>query len=163
MKRGLYRLWLVVRSSVVGVDRMRIHGVGTHIVECIQLRRMIEQHEEKFLNFVFTDREIRFCQSRRQATEWFAAIWAAKEAVLQTFGSGHAKDQPWLEIEIDSSGQGHEVKLLGGCAELIRARGITEFQLALSFCRSYATAYVIAVGEDSTPSKPQSNEGSSPV
>lgn len=125
---------------------MRIHGVGTHIVECIQLRRMIEQHEEKFLNFVFTDQEIRFCQSRRQATEWFAAFWAAKEAVLQTLGSGHAKDQPWLEIEIDSPAKGrYATKLVGGCAELMWAQGITEFQIAMSFCRSYATAYVIAI------------------
>jgi holo-[acyl-carrier protein] synthase len=124
---------------------MRIQGVGTHIVECIQLRRMIERHGEGFLNFVFTDKEIRFCQGRRAVTEWFSSFWATKTALLQTLGLGRGKDQPWLEIEIDSPLKGsYSVELTGGCKELMQQRGINQFQIAMSHSRVYATAFVIA-------------------
>lgn len=37
---------------------MDILGIGTDIVECLRVRRMIEQHGELFLTRVFTDREL---------------------------------------------------------------------------------------------------------
>jgi holo-[acyl-carrier protein] synthase len=138
---SLPRRIIVSRKRLI----MRIHGIGTHIVECIQLRRMIEQHGENFLNFVFTEKEIRFCQSRRAATEWFSSFWAAKEAILQCLGIGAARDQRWLEMEIDSpAGGGYSVQLSGGCRDRMQERNINEFQIAMSFSRAYATAFVIA-------------------
>ena len=41
---------------------MEIVGIGTDIVECLRIGRMIEQHGELFLSRVYTDREIRYCQ-----------------------------------------------------------------------------------------------------
>ena len=53
---------------------MEIVGIGTDIVECLRIGRMIEQHGELFLLRVFTEREIRYCQARQRATEHFAAL-----------------------------------------------------------------------------------------
>ena len=52
---------------------------------------MVENHGELFLRRVYTDREIRFCQSRRHAIEHFAGLWAAKEAILKALGSGWSR------------------------------------------------------------------------
>ena len=67
---------------------MDIVGIGTDIVECLRIGRMIEQHGELFLTRVYTEREIRYCQERKRAVEHFAGRWAAKEAVLKALGVG---------------------------------------------------------------------------
>ena len=48
---------------------MDIVGIGSDIVECLRIGRMIEMHGELFLTRVYTDREIRYCQAllRRRA------------------------------------------------------------------------------------------------
>ena len=69
---------------------MDIVGIGTDIVECLRIGRMIEQHGELFLTRIFTEREIRYCQERKRAMEHFAGRWAAKEAVLKALGVGLA-------------------------------------------------------------------------
>jgi holo-[acyl-carrier protein] synthase len=130
---------------------MEIIAIGTHIVECIRIRRMIEKHGEDFLRHVFTEREIRFCQSRRQAGEYFAAYWASKEAILQCLGILNPKRQPWQELEIDHTIDGqYHVTLSGGCQEVMQSRRINQIFLTLSQCRAYASAYVIAIGRKHT-------------
>ena len=46
---------------------MEIVGIGTDIVECLRIGRMIETHGELFLNRVYTEREVRYCQARKYA------------------------------------------------------------------------------------------------
>ena len=79
---------------------MEIVGIGTDIVECVRIARMIERHGELFLTRVYTDREIRYCRARRRATEHFAGRWAAKEAVLKCLGSGWRKGLCWTDMEV---------------------------------------------------------------
>ena len=67
---------------------MDIIGIGTDITECLRIARMIERHGELFLNRVYTPTEIRYCQSRKQATQHFTGRWCAKEAVLKALGTG---------------------------------------------------------------------------
>jgi holo-[acyl-carrier protein] synthase len=125
---------------------MSIVGIGTEIVECLRIRRMIEQHGEQFLLRVFSEKEIRFCQSRRHATEHFAARWAAKEAVMKSLGSVGGKGLSWSDIEMgnDETGGGKAL-LRGELRELMDARGVGEVLVSLSYCRAYATATAIAI------------------
>jgi len=58
---------------------MEIVGIGTDIVECLRIGRMIEAHGELFLARVYTEREVRYCQGRKRAVEHFAGRWAAKD------------------------------------------------------------------------------------
>ena len=66
---------------------MEIIGVGTDIVECLRIARMIQKHGEQFLCRVYTEREIRTCNANKRTTENFAGRWAAKEAVLKALQS----------------------------------------------------------------------------
>src|SRR5258707_196386 len=125
---------------------MEIVGLGTEIVECLRIRRMIEEHGEQFLLRVFTEKEIHFCQARRHSTEHFAARWAAKEAVLKSLGTVNGKGAAWNDIETDSDESGNtKVVLRGALRELVEARGIGEVMLSISFCRAYAMATALAI------------------
>ena len=62
---------------------MSVIGIGTDIVECLRIARMIERHGELFINRVYTSHEIQYCSQRKAATQHYAGRWAAKEAVLK--------------------------------------------------------------------------------
>ncbi len=125
---------------------MNIAGIGTEIVECLRIRRMIEEHGELFLLRAYTAAEIRFCHSRRHATEHFASRWAAKEAILKSFGVTKGRGAAWtdIEMEIDDSGN-PKANIRGGLRDIMASRGIVDVMVSMSFCRAYATATAIAL------------------
>jgi holo-[acyl-carrier protein] synthase len=125
---------------------MDILGVGTEIVECLRIGRMIERHGERFLTRVYTEWETVFCQSRRRSREHFAERWAAKEAVLKALAIHWHRDLSWTEIEVSQGSDARPVvRLTGAVREAAEARGLGGFFVSLSHCRAYATAYVLAV------------------
>lgn len=128
---------------------MNVIGIGTDIVECLRIGRMIEHHGELFLTRVYTDREIRYCQSRKQAIQHFSGRWAAKEAVLKAIGTGWRRGISWRDIEVrnDPGGQPH-IAVRGGAKEVTQQLQIANILISISHCRSYATAYALAVGND---------------
>jgi len=124
---------------------MEILGIGTDIVECLRIGRMIESHGERFLNQVFTLREIRFCNDRTRTLEHFAAIWVGKEAILKALGlTGRGLN--WTDIEICQEGNGRpEVQLSAAIRDAAERQGVGTVLLSLAHCRAYATAYAMAV------------------
>jgi holo-[acyl-carrier protein] synthase len=125
---------------------MEIVGIGTDIVECLRIGRMIEQHGELFLTRVYTEREIRYCQARKRAIEHFAGRWAAKEAIFKCLGTGWRKGLAWTDVEVRNDHQGKPRVLLGGAAKDVAQRlGISDVHLSISHCRAYATAYALAI------------------
>jgi holo-[acyl-carrier protein] synthase len=127
---------------------MEILGIGTDIVECLRIGKMIEQHGELFLRRVYTPREIRYCQSRKHAIEHFAGRWAAKEAILKAMGTGWSKGIAWTDIEVRSgNGERPEVMVGGVAKEVAREREIGDILVSISHCRTYATAYAMALSK----------------
>jgi holo-[acyl-carrier protein] synthase len=125
---------------------MDIVGIGTDIVECLRIGRMIEQHGELFLNRVFTEREIRYCQERKRAVEHFSGRWAAKESVLKALGVGWRRGMSLTEVEIrNESGGKPQVHLCGAAKEAAQNRRVGDILLSIAHCRAYATAYALAV------------------
>jgi holo-[acyl-carrier protein] synthase len=138
---------------------MEIVGIGTDIVECARIARMIEQHEDLFLRRVFTPREVRYCQARKRSTEHFTGRWAAKEAILKTLGTGWSKGLCWTDMEIrnDRHGAPH-VYLSGAAKDRAQTLHITNVLLTLSHCRAYAVAYAIALTGTAPPPALDSDE-----
>lgn len=144
----------------LGLALMEIVGIGTDIVECLRVGKMIEQHGELFLNRVFTEREIRYCQRRKHAIEHFSGRWAAKEAILKAIGTGWAKGICWTDLEVRNRQDGRpEVRVRGGARDAALLRGIGEILVSISHCRTYATAYALATSKSGETLKNGEPEG----
>src|SRR4051794_40876160 len=131
---------------------MEIIGIGADIVECLRIGRMIEQHGELFLTRVYTEREIRYCQSRRHATEHFAGRWAAKEAIFKCLGTGWRQGLCWTEVEVRNDAHGKpQVLVCGAAKDQAQRLRISDILLTLAHCRAYASATAIAVRHTPEP------------
>ena len=128
---------------------MSIIGIGTDIIECLRIARMIERHGELFLGRVFTSLEIDYCSLRKTATQHYAGRWAAKESILKAMGTGWSRGIRWKDLEIltEPSGKPH-VQIEGTAWEICQEKGISRILLSISHCRSHATAQAIALGTD---------------
>jgi holo-[acyl-carrier protein] synthase len=126
--------------------RCRIIGLGTDIVEIVRIGRMVERHGELFLQRVYTEGEIRYCQRRKECYPHFAGRWAAKEAVMKTLGTGWTRGVGWQDIEVQSAKSGQpSIAIHGGARDHANQLGIDEILITISHCRAYATATAIAV------------------
>lgn len=139
---------------------MRIIGIGTDIVECPRIGKMIEHYGELFLSRVYTDREIRYCQARKHAIEHFAGWWSAKEAILKALGTGRGRGIARTDLEVRPNESGRPQVLIRGAArDAAIARGVGDILVSISHCRTYATAYAMACG----PERPLADGGGTGV
>jgi len=126
---------------------MAILGIGTEIVECIRIAKMIERHGEQFLERVYTVDEVEHCIQTADSTHHFAARWAAKEAVMKSMRCRH-QGVRWTDIAvIVQSGHGAQIVLSGAAQVWADKHFITKLHVSLGVCRTHATAYVIATDE----------------
>ena len=95
---------------------MAIIGIGTEIIECVRIAKMIETHGEQFLQRVYTANEIDYCTNRASSTQQFAARWSAKEAVMKAMRC-YNQGIRWSEIEVvTANGEGPTIRLSGVAA-----------------------------------------------
>lgn len=126
---------------------MEVVGIGTDIVECLRIAKMIERHAEQFITRVYTPQEIEYCSARKAATQHYSGRWAAKEAVLKAVGTGWVRGISWRDVEVVNDANGRPaIRLSGGALEASQKRGIDTVMISISHCRSHATAYAVAVG-----------------
>src|ERR1700733_15264990 len=96
-----------------------IVGVGTDIVEIPRIGKMIERHGEHFLQRVYTEEEIRYCQRRKNKISYLDGRWAAKESVMKTLGMGWTRGVVWPYIEVATKRSGQPVINISGSAREI--------------------------------------------
>lgn len=114
---------------------------GVDIIEIDRVKESIEQLGDKFLNRVFTDKEIEYCESRKnQKYQHYAARFAAKEATFKAV-SGQIDDKYnvcWKDFEVTNDEQGRpSIKLVG-----IDEKLIENIDISISHCKKYAVANV---------------------
>jgi holo-[acyl-carrier protein] synthase len=122
-----------------------IYGMGIDLVEVARIAAAIERYGERFLNRVFTPREIAYCQGKRRADSAFALRFAAKEAFSKALGVGLRRDGiRWREVEVVPNPMGKPEFLVSGrAAELCAEAHITAMHLSLTDEDSQALAVVI--------------------
>ncbi|MCG6154770.1 holo-ACP synthase [Rubinisphaera margarita] len=127
---------------------MQILGLGTDIVEISRIASMIDRHADHFLDRTFSKSEIEYCSTKKNATQHYAGRWAAKEAVMKSFGTGFVKGIHWTEIEVISQPSGRpDVRLSGDTERFAADCGIAKILLSISHGKEYATATAIACSE----------------
>src|SRR5687768_13183890 len=77
-----------------------IVGTGVDIVEVSRVQEAIARYGDRFLSRIFTEAEIRYCNSKRNQVERFAARFAAKEAAMKALGTGLRRGVSWQHIEV---------------------------------------------------------------
>jgi holo-[acyl-carrier protein] synthase len=122
-----------------------IYGIGVDLVKVARLAAAIERYGERFLNRVFTPREIAYCRGKRGRDSAFALRFAAKEAFSKALGVGLRRNGiRWREVEVVPNSLGKpELFVSGRAAELCAAAGITNMHLSLTDEDSRALAVVI--------------------
>ena len=120
-----------------------IVGTGVDIVEIKRFETAMDKWGDDFLCKIFTEKEIGYSKSRRFQGQHLAARFAAKEAVVKSFG-GNPGLRNWFEIEILNDASGKPCVMLHGDAEALREKsGVNRVALSISHSRNYAVANVI--------------------
>jgi holo-[acyl-carrier protein] synthase len=115
-------------------------GIGIDITEVSRIESLAEQHE-KFLTRVYTEREITYCNRKKNKYQHFAARFAAKESVLKALGVGWSQEVKWTDIEVVNDPNGRpRVTTYGGVKKLMEQRGVKEILISLSHIAPYAIA-----------------------
>ncbi|HKR30604.1 MAG TPA: holo-ACP synthase [Terriglobales bacterium] len=121
-----------------------IIGTGVDICEVPRIAASIARFGDRFLQKVFTPGEIRYCQSKRNSVERFAARFAAKEAAMKALGTGASRGVTWTSIEIGHAPGGRPIlKLHGRTAQVAEQLGVHRISLSVTHTESSAMAMVI--------------------
>lgn len=129
---------------------MEILGIGIDLVEIGRIRKMLERHGEHFVARVFTQGEREYCAAMADPAPFYAARFAAKEAVSKALGTGIGAQLAWLDVDVQREESGRpRVVLSGAGAETAAALGATRILLTLSHAEHYAIAQVM-IGRDAS-------------
>lgn len=113
---------------------------GTDIIEIDRIKKSIEKFGDRFLNTVYTPKEIEYCESKRmQKYQHYAARFAAKEAVFKALSDNINAPDEWKSIEILSEENGRPRVNLK-----IEVENLENIDISLSHCKQYAVANVVA-------------------
>lgn len=127
-----------------------IIGTGIDLVEVHRIKQALERPltGDRFKQRVFTEREVRYCDSRgRGRYQSYAARFAAKEATMKALGTGWNRHVGWRNIEVvRAPGRPPTIELSGPAAQFAHRRRITGFHLSISHSAEHAVVYVIAEG-----------------
>jgi len=133
---------------------MNVFGIGTEIIECVRIAKMIERHGELFLERVYTVEEVDFCSRRASSIQHYAARWAAKEATVKAL-HGRSQGIRWNQIEVRVElNLGPQIELNGRAAQWAAHCGIDQVRLSIGSCRTHATAFVMALQTDQSSDNP---------
>ena len=124
-----------------------IVGSGIDITEVDRIAEAIQRFGSRFLNRVFTENEIRYCESKKNSVERYAARFAAKEAAMKAIGTGLRRGVTWKDVEIGHAPGGKPVlRFSGRAAQFAEALGTKH--IALSLTHTSQTAMAMVVLED---------------
>jgi holo-[acyl-carrier protein] synthase len=123
---------------------MPIVGTGIDITEVARVGAAIERFGERFLRRIFTADEIRYCESKKNKTERYAARFAAKEAALKAIGTGWRRGVSWTEVEVRREPGGRPtIHFHGVAGEFAKKLGVKRAALSITHTEETAMAQVI--------------------
>ena len=118
-------------------------GIGIDICNVKRFERLTENNS--FINKIFTENEIIYCNSRkRKKSEVFAVRFAAKEAFAKALGTGFRKGISLKEIEIKKDELGKpSIVLYGNTKDFFESQVGGTIYLSLSHEKETAIAMVV--------------------
>ena len=121
-----------------------IVGTGIDVIEVPRVAAAIERYGQRFLHRIFTEGEIRYCDSKANRVERYAARFAAKEAAMKALGTGWSRGVRWRDLEVLRQPGGRPtVAFHGKAAEFAARLGVANAALSLTHTKAQALAQVI--------------------
>lgn len=115
---------------------------GTDIIEIKRIQESIEDMGDKFLDRVYTKKEIEYCMSKKNSQyQHFAARFAAKEATFKAISRllNDKYSVSWKNIEVVNAKSGRpQINFID-----IDLKQIKDIDISISHCKDYAIANVV--------------------
>ena len=119
---------------------------GTDIIEIDRIKESIEELQDKFINKIYTKKEIEYCESKQYVKyQHYAARFAAKEAIFKALSNilQDKYDIGWQNAEIINDEKGKPyIHFINKEFNQIKSMDIS-----ISHCKQYAVANVVIVYE----------------
>jgi holo-[acyl-carrier protein] synthase len=121
-----------------------IVGTGVDLIEIERVKAAHEKHGERFIKRLFTEKEAAYCLKKKDPYPSLAGRFAAKEAVIKSFGHGFGGRWKWVQIEVVREMSGKPTIRLTGILEKLRLeRGINAVHLSIAHSKRDATATIL--------------------
>lgn len=118
-----------------------IYGTGIDIIETSRIKQAIT---DKFIEKIFSQNEIDYCEKKKEKHISYAGHFAAKEAFVKALQTGISKGINFKDIEIHHQDTGAPYIILKGTAkEYFKDKEIKTIHLSISHVKEMATAMVI--------------------
>jgi phosphopantetheine--protein transferase-like protein len=119
-------------------------GSGIDTIEISRLDEINSAIRERFIQRVFTDKEI---EQARNRSDVLSGLFAAKEAVSKALGTGIGFVH-WHDIEIVHLASGQPTVVLHGNAKTVADQlGLKTWSVSISHDRDKAIAMAVALGD----------------
>ena len=117
---------------------------GTDIIEIDRIKKSIERSGENFLNLIYTEEEIKYCESKKNAKfTHYAGRFAAKEAIFKAVSSllTDKFSISWKDAQVINDENGNpKIEFLN-----IKFDKIQSIDISISHCKSHAIAMVTVI------------------
>ncbi len=114
---------------------------GTDIIEIERIKKSIERNGDNFLNLIYTEAEIAYCESKKNAKySHYAGRFAAKEAIYKAVSTllPERFGISWKDAQIINDENGNpKIEFLK-----IEFEQIKSIDISISHCKEYAVATV---------------------
>jgi holo-[acyl-carrier protein] synthase len=125
-----------------------IVGTGIDIAEVDRIRQSIGRFGRRFIERIFTEDEVRYCESKANKIERYAARFAAKEAAMKAIGTGWSHGVRWRDVEVRRlTGDRPTIAFHGRAAEFFKRLNGARAHLSLTHTGAFAMAEVILESE----------------
>jgi holo-[acyl-carrier protein] synthase len=117
---------------------------GIDIAEVPRIAESIQRFGDRFIARIFTEGEIRYCGSKANSVERYAARFAAKEAAMKALGTGWNHGVTWRDVEVTRQpGSRPTILFHRRAAEFAQKLGAKHVALSLTHTKEFAMAQVI--------------------
>lgn len=120
-----------------------ILGIGVDLVDVRRMEAIIFRWQQRFLKRVFTDKEIHYCNNKKNPAQRFATRYAAKEAFVKAMYPKGIEGVSMRDIEIGEKENRPIINLFGNVKNFSEEMGVKKIHLMLSHDGDYGIANVI--------------------
>lgn len=120
-----------------------IESLGIDLIEIKRIKKAKQRWGKRFLERVYTPKEVEYCFKKRYPENSLAGRFAAKEAVMKALGTGLSMGVSWKDIEILNDGRGKpEVLVYGKTKNILGKRKVL---ISISHTKEDAIAQAMVI------------------